>query len=146
VSDIEYLATIESGKGPGNSVLKTDEGSVTATGDIASITASASTDLYVARAKCSARLETDSASQKVGQVELKVNGVIKETFSFSLSGSNVGNSGGSTTTNYEFECVGLKVDATQIIKLEFVTDPTGVTVDAFLECIEIDDGVSPRLP
>jgi len=51
VSDIEYLATIESGNGPGNSTLRTDEGFLSATGDLATLTAAASKDLYLASGK-----------------------------------------------------------------------------------------------
>ena len=143
VSDIEYLATIESGNGAGNSTLKTDEGTLSATGDLASITASASKDLYLAKAIVSVRAESITTAATV-IVVLKVNGVIKETYSAEIIIAS--GEGATTSANYHFGCVGLKVDAAQIIKLEAVTVGTNLEVNGYLQCIEIDDGISPRLP
>ena len=44
VGDIEYLATIESGNGPGNATLKEDDGSLSVTGTLATITAGTGKD------------------------------------------------------------------------------------------------------
>jgi len=63
----------------------------------------------------------------------------------------VGN-GSSTTPSgiwsweYEFKNIGYKVDATEIIKLEVIAIDSQVDVEGFIQCIQIADGVSPRLP
>jgi len=119
--------------------LKTNEGSLSAIGDLASITASSNKDLYIARARCVASLETD-AIDNVSQVVLKVNGVIKETASSFLAKTTVQNAGSTSTTVYEFSCSGLKVTSGQIIKLEVISIGSSTTIDGFLECWEESSG------
>ena len=135
LSDIMFLAKKEfDGK------LKTDEGTISATGDIASITASSGKDLYLAKAKVSIRLESGGTAGGA-IVELKVNGVIKATW----AGELLISSGEAAHHNsvYEFVVSGLKVTATQIIKIEAVTVDADIEVNGELICFEEDTGVNP---
>ena len=141
VSDIEYLATIESGNGSGNAILRSNEGvRVGVTGDLATLTAAASKDMYLAGAACIFKIDT-VAALRTATVELKVNGVIKETAHCQLSTSGAGTS----TFSHHFNVKGLKVDAAQIIKLEVTVADAAIDVEGSILCIEIDDGVSPKL-
>ena len=138
LSDIEYLSIKDFG-----SKLTVTEGTLSATGDLTSVTAGAGKDMYLAKAKVSVRSEGPNVSATV-IVELKINGVIKETFSAWMADNTVSDSGGTSSTNYEFAFAG-KVAATQIIKLEAVTIGSGVEVNGVLVTFEEDTGVSPAI-
>ena len=138
LSDIEFLAKKEfDGK------LKTNEGTLSVTGDLATLTASAGKDLYLAKAKVSVRLEANAVTE-FSIVELKVNGVIKATWGVSLYGINIA-SAGSSSQNHEFVVSGLKVAATQVIKLEAVLVGPNTEVNGELVCFEEPTGGDPTI-
>ena len=99
--------------------------------------------MYLARAYVSLAQDANNAVADC-IVELKVNGVIKETFSGRMQGGATPGFGGTSASSYEFAFVG-KVAATQIIKLEAVTVDSGVTVNAVLVTFEEDTGASPAI-
>lgn len=137
-SDVSFLMKKEF-----EGALVHNEGTISATGDLATLTASASKDMYVARAKITFSTEGTAQSEKSGQeVVLKVNGTIVETCTASISQTGAG-----VVNNlvYEFKNMGLKVATTEIIKLEVITLGTLVTVSGFLECVEVDTGLDPTL-
>ena len=136
LSDIEYLAIKEfDGK------LRSAEGFLSATGDLATLTATAGKDMYIARAKVVFFVNTGSAAGSVGdEVVLKINDVIVETAKFSF-----GTNAGGTTFEYEFKNVGQNVAATQIIKLEVITLDASTDVEGFIECFEETTGDSPAV-
>jgi len=137
VSDIEYLATIESGNGPGNATLESSQVQVTTTGIGATLTATGGKDLYIARAKVSSESPIQVPSGFL-VIELQQNGTPIETFTMS---TEIDQSG-----QYEFKNIGHKVDATQTWRLNVITNTSnGHDIETMIECIEIDDGVSPRL-
>jgi len=141
VSDIEYLATIESGNGSGNSILKNNEGSRTTAGTLATVTPTGTDDLYLAGASISHEGRTTGNTVLV--VELRQNGTVIETF----RGDRSVPSDTGATTVYHFNQKGHKVDGSaQTWTLEVISIGTGDAVEGNIECIEIDDGVSPRLP
>ena len=137
LSDIEYLSIKEF-----DSKLTTKENSLSATGDLVTTTASSGKDMYIAKAKIIFRGENSSVAG-ISSVELKVNGVIKETASTFLFIS----AGEATDTNmvYEFVTTGLKVAATQIIKLEVITIEANTTIDGVLTTFEETTGESPAV-
>ncbi len=136
LSDIEFLAKKEfDGK------LRTAKGTLSATGDLATITANSGKDMYLAKAKVSARIE-DTAKNRTVIVELKVNGVIKATWACDLS-AQFTTIGATSSIGYEFVMSGIKVAATQIIKLEVVTLDASVEVNGELVVFEETTGESP---
>jgi len=135
LSDIEFLSIKEfDGKAVTSEVTRlTADGA----GDLATLTASSGKDMYLAKAKINVITNNATALQTV--IELKVNGVIKETFdSLLLTTAN-------TTINYEFAITGLKVAATQIIKLELISLGANTQVNSVLECFEETTGESPQI-
>ena len=141
MSDIEYLAIKEN-----DGKLVKNEGFLSATGDLATLTASAGKDMYVARAKVAAFSNNDTSTAFIAcEVVLKINNVIVETFktSFGSGGTNVAN--GMVGTSYEFKNIGHKVAATQIIKLEVISIDAECDVEGFVECFEEPTGGDPRV-
>ena len=125
--------------------LITAEGTRTTSGDIATITAASGKDMYLAKAKCSVRLTGVDTLANVF-VELKANAVIKATWSVRPHmGANAQGFAGTNSFNYEFVMSGLKVLATEIIKLEAVTVDANVEVNGELVCLEEDTGADPIL-
>ena len=116
--------------------LVVNEGVRTATGTLATLTASSGKDFYLAGAQLS-WVKTSATGAFLLKVELQVNGVVKETFV----------SQGDTTEHYyppyHFMQKGIKVIATQVIKLEVVTIGTTTTVEGSLSCFEEDTGGDP---
>ena len=139
LSDIEFLSIKEfDGK------IRSDEGFLSATGDLATLTATSGKDMYLARAKVIFFINSESASVAAGdEVVLKLNGVIKETSRSTTAGT--GGGGGNGTVIYEFKNIGQKVLATQIIKLEVITLDTQSDVEGFIECFEETTGESPAV-
>ena len=136
LSDIEFLMKKEF-----DSKLRTAEGTLSVTGDLATLTANSGKDMYLAKAKVSARSETTNTSNDVAIVELKVNGAVKATWVCQL---NVTSSGaGTTNPSYEFVVSGLKVAATEIIKLEVISLNANVEVSGELVVVEETTGESP---
>ena len=141
LSDIEYLAIKEfDGK------LTTGEGTLTVTGDLVTITAAVGKDMYLAKAKVSVRLETISGvtSNKQVIIELKANGVIKGTWAAVLH-TDIDDVGGDSNATYEFAIAGIKVAATEIIKLEVVTLGTLIEANGELVVFEEDTGATPAV-
>jgi len=87
LSDIMFLAKKEFDgkmKLQGESDPTTDEGFLSATGDLCSVTAKTGKDLYIARAKITYFTNTTSPSAHGNcEVVLKINGVVVETTNFS---------------------------------------------------------------
>jgi len=140
LSDIEYLAIKEF-----DSKLVENESTqgTGATGDLGTLTASSGKDMYLASAKCSFQAATNAGGK--AQVELKVNGVIKETAVLHVvSSSGTANGKGSQSMEYEFKNIGQKVAATQIIKLEVISNTTAI-VEGYVQCFEEDTGASPAV-
>lgn len=134
MSDIEYLSVKEfEGK------LRTDEGTQNGvTGDLGTLTASVGKDMYLAKAKVS--WEINDAATRVGTVELKINGVAVEKYTFR------GESPEFTADSYEFVNIGQKVETGDIIKLEVTQSGTNVDVEGTIVCFEEDTGTSPQIP
>jgi len=139
LSDIEYLAIKEfDGK------LRSAEGTLSAAGDLATLTANGGKDMYIASAKVTFFANADGAESTADEVVLKLNGTIIETAKWSLDDSGAV-SGGVLAFTYEFKNIGQKVAATQIIKLEVITLDAEVDVEGFIEVFEEDTGASPAV-
>jgi len=122
--------------------LVSDEGALSAAGDLASLTASAGKDLYVARAQVIWSTETADLEEAISmQVVLKINDVIIETCMASISQTGAG--GGSPNLVYEFKNMGFSVAATQIIKLEVINIAADIQIEGFLSGVEVDTGANP---
>ena len=138
LSDIEFLS-----KKAFDGKLKTNEGTKAdgATGDLATITASSGKDMYLAKAKVSARMDATNTSNQL-TVELKVNGIVKATWESKVTDvSNVSDRGGASShDNYEFVLSGLKVTAGQIIKLEVISSGSDTDISGELVCFEEPTG------
>ena len=132
LSDIEFLAIKEfDGK------LKQSDGSIFATGDVATITASSGKDMYLARAKIT--ISSTSTAGTSSTVVLKVNGTVVGTTVARLDDTSNG------TYVYEFASSGLKVAATEIIKIEVTIYGTNQTISGELICFEETTGESPQI-
>ena len=137
MSDIMFLAVKEF-----DSKLRSAEGSVTAAGDIATLTANSGKDMYLARAKITFIAEVgNSGLSSQDEVVLKINGTIIETTKNSMG---IGATG-IVAWEYEFKNVGHKVATGEIIKLEAITLDSDITVEGFIECFEETTGETPRL-
>ena len=136
MSDLLFLSVKEhAGK------LRTDEGFLSATGDLATLTATTGKDMYIGRAKVTFFANTNNALSTADEVVLKLNGSIIETSKQSVRW-NAANAGGGTF-EYEFKNMGHKVLAGQIIKLEVITIGAAIDVEGFIECFEETTGESP---
>lgn len=141
LSDIEYLAIKEFG-----GKLKTDSGVTTGTAaqDIATLTASSGKDMYLASAKISIRCGTSNISD--ASVQLSANGVVIGEYRGSFMNSAVGRNAGATSAdNFEFAIKGVKVAATQIIKMRATTIGSSIIIAGELVCFEETTGVSPKI-
>jgi hypothetical protein len=139
LSDMMFLAKKEfDGK------LVEDEGTLSVTGDLCSLTASTGKDMYLASAKISIFNETDNTGNDAITVVLKVNDVIKETYTV-RTGSSTGGTNVSGQDNYEFNLKGVKVLATEIIKLEVTSIDANVGANGQLTCFEEDTDADPSI-
>jgi len=139
LSDIEFLAIKEFG-----GKLRSAEGSVTAAGDIASLTANTGKDMYFASANVTFALEDVSNNSAVlDDVVLKINGTIIETVVSTLEA--VTSKGSTSVFTYQFRNIGHKVAAGQIIKIEAITVDTDTRIEGFIECFEENTGTSPAV-
>jgi len=132
LSDIEYLAIKEfDGKMVKNGSIRTT------TGDIATLTASSGKDMYLAKAVIVA--DGVGTSLDTIRVDLKINGTTEEIFSGEMiSGQGV--------VPFHFGLTGVKVAATEIIKLELITiDSNAIAVAGMIECFEETTGESPQV-
>jgi len=141
LSDIEFLAIKEFG-----GKLKKNEGFLSATGTLATLTAAGGKDMYIARAKVTLYLNATRKSSVADKVELQINGTNVETAVWTVQGSSTSQDSGVNAIIYEFKNIGHKVLATQIIKLEVITLSAEVDVEGFIECFEETTGVSPQIP
>ncbi len=113
--------------------LRVDEGSLTGTGTLASLTASSGKDMYLSSASVSLR-KTGSTGASNHTVELQVNGVVKETFTtfeFASAGK---------LSAYHFSTKGLKVAPTEVIRLQVTELGTATQVEGTLQCWEESSG------
>jgi len=99
--------------------------------------------MYLARAKCTVTPNAGNDDNS-GEMVLKVNGVIFETTKWRIKGSTSTGDTGQKAHVYEFVNVGQKVAATQIIKLEVISNTLSVC-EGFLSCFEEDTGASPAV-
>ena len=137
LSDIEFLSKKEfDGK------LRTTEAFSTATGDLVTLTANSGKDMYLARAKVTLYLSSGGTSSS-DKIELSANGTVIETITTSLR--NDSTNGAATYHTYEFKNIGLKVAATQIIKVEIIALDSETEVEGFLSCFEETTGEDPTI-
>ena len=132
LSDIEYLAIKEfDGK------LRNAKGANrTTTGDLATLTANSGKDMYLAVAKASCDFSGNGSATLV----LKVNGTIEGTWRVeTMTNATLEN------PHYEFALKGVKVAATQIIKLEVTVADVDLAISGELVCFEETTGESPQI-
>ena len=141
LSDIEYLSIKEF-----DSKLVQADGTATATGDLASLTASSGKDMYLAKARINVGYTGATGLNEVGaNIVLKVNGTVVETVNARFIRSSV-EIDSVMTYNYDFSNIGQKVAATEIIKLEVISiSSTSITVAGALVCFEETTGDSPAI-
>lgn len=137
MSDILFLSVKEhAGK------LRENEGGRSTTGDLATLTANTGKDMYLAKAKFTASNTSTTLQSNTVIVELKVNGIVHETANIELV--TTASSEGPITRDYQFVTSGVKVAASQIIKLEVITiDSANITVEGVITCFEEATGESP---
>ena len=136
LSDIEYLAVKEfDGK-----IVK-NEGFLSTTGDLATLTASSGKDMYLVRAKINWHQNAGINSYQAAEAVMKINGTIVETSKVLFIGNST--SAANNTVNYDFTNIGHKVAATQVIKIEVITIGAGIDAEGFIECVEEATGASP---
>jgi len=137
MSDILFLSVKEhAGK------IRSNEGFLSTTGDLAALTANAGKEMYLARAKVVFFTNTTNVSAD-DEVVLKINGTIIETVKYSSAVSSGSGIGGNAKAYYSFENMGHKVAAWEIIKLEVIALSSVVDVEGFIECFEEPTGQSP---
>ena len=122
--------------------LRENEGGqpVNTTGDLATLTAAAGKDMYLGEAHANVALEDRTGHFGTGTIELKVNGVTKETWNFTL---NITPGEGSTGMDSHEFLIGFKVTTGQIIKLECTSAGTNVLTEGSIVCWEEDTGTNP---
>jgi len=147
VGDIEFLCKKEFG-----GKLRTGEGTLSATGDLVKITANSGKDMYLAKAKVSARTEDATSGPLTVIVELQAgaNGseTTKATWACEVSGMATGAQtagSGSSTATYEFAVSGIKVAATEVIQLEATTVDVDVEVSGEIVVFEETTGADPTI-
>ncbi len=141
LSDIEFLAIKEFG-----GKIVSNEGTVTTTGDLATLTANSGKDMYLAKAKVSVMPNTLATGISPYLVELKINGTTVESFNGVMEADTGVDYAEQGNPQYEFINIGRKVAATQIIKLEVITN-TGndQTFEGSILCFEEATGDSPQI-
>jgi len=120
----------------------TDEGTLSVAGTLCTITAPASHDLYLAKAKWSCALE-QSLTQGSAIVELRVNGVVKATVRAFLSDTSIGDNGANSVFEYEFAIAGLKVLAGEVIIIEATTVEVNIEVNGEIIGWSVATGLDP---
>jgi hypothetical protein len=134
--DIQFLAHKEF-----NGKLVTDEGTLTAAGDLCTITANTGKDLYLAGAKLN--WVTNAANFNM-VAELKAGPVGSETVIETYRGTTIA-SLGTGNMQYEFKTKGIKVTAGENILIELTSFSSAGTEDCegIIQGWEEDTGVSP---
>jgi hypothetical protein len=116
--------------------LKSNEGFLSATGNLATLTAASGKDLYLTSAKVHFHSNSASNATAVTEVTLDINGTIVETV-------KSGHNGIILVHDYEFKNIGHSVAATEIIKLEVISIDAAVDVEGFVQAIEVPSGENP---
>jgi hypothetical protein len=132
VGDIGFLAVKQF-----DNKLRTDEGTLTGTGVLASITANVGKDMYIAGASLTYVKNIGSGSFNV-QVELQVNGIVIETY---ISRGSASSPGGFHP--YHFNQRGLMVAAGETIELVVTALGSSSQIEGNLLVWEEDTGESP---
>jgi len=138
VSDIEFMAIKEfDGK------LVHNEGALTAAGTLCTLTASSGKDLYLAKAVVYVKVDTVNVAAEVATIELQANGVVIETV-------GVGKESGASTVSeigYVIHLAGhgIKVAATQILKLEATVLDGAISLEGAIYGFEETTGDSPAV-
>lgn len=139
LSDIEYLAIKEfDGK------TRQNDGTRSSTGTLATLTANSGKDMYLSGAKITIGHNNSLVSSAFGltQVDLTVNGTVIE----SCVRSSISTTGGTFDVEYQFNTKGVKVAATQIIKLEVAAiNNSRETISGVINVFEEDTGASPAI-
>ena len=120
--------------------LKSDEGFLSAAGDLATLTAASGKDLYLTAAKVVLFANSASGASVADEVVLKVNGSVVETAKSSWNETS------HATYIYEFKNIGHKVVysvGTEILKLEVITLDTQIDAEGFIQAIEVPTGENP---
>lgn len=139
LSDLEFISIKEfEGK------VRTAYGTLSATGDLVSLTANTGKDMYLASAKINVFFIGANSGNQVANVELKLNGVTMES-SHQRGGRSNSGVDGTGHRDYLFNLKGIKVLAGQIIKLEVITLGTITDVNGQLTCFEEDTGSTPAI-
>jgi len=138
LSDIEFLAIKEF-----NGKLRSDEGFLSAIGDLATLTANTGKDMYLARAKVTFFMNNFTGASVTEKCELKLNGTTIETARASITQSTIDS--GTSTIIYEFKNIGHKVLSGEIIKLEVIVNDSDVDIEGFIECFEEDTNDTPQI-
>lgn len=121
--------------------LKHDEGNAAAAGDVCTLTAAASKDLYLSAAQVVFYADTTTVNTSGDEVVLKVDGAIVETAKASLAKGTTDS--GNSAFVYDFRNLWHKVDATQILKLEAITLDAATEVEGVIQAVEVPDGQNP---
>jgi len=128
--DIAYLSKKEfDGK------LRQADGSLSVTGDLATLTANAGKDMYLAKATVVFYNNSASNPTVASKVSLLLNGVTVEVVASQI---------GLITESFQYIFVNLgKVATTQIIKLEVTAIDTNVDIEGSIVVFEEDTGTDP---
>jgi len=140
LSDIEFLSIKEF-----NGDLKTDENTRNSVGTGAFVTAGSGKDLYLAKAKCTITTRSTNFNGSA-VVQLQANGVPKATHSEAVSATAAGAPSDAGAGVYEFVISGIKVAATQTIRLEVTTVSNAkVEINTEIICFEKVTGEPPAV-
>ncbi len=132
VGDIGFLAVKQF-----ENKLRTDEGTLTGTGVLASITSNVGKDMYIAGASLTYVKNIGSGSFNV-QVELQVNGIVVETY---ISRGSASSPGGFHP--YHFNQRGIMVAAGETIELVVTALGSSSQIEGNILVWEEDTGESP---
>lgn len=111
--------------------LLTDEGTRNTVGTLAAVTAPGGKDLYLAKAKISAR-----SGSGVTKIELQADGVAIATWEGTVSST--------LNTPYEFVISGVKVLTTEVLRIEVTEIGSASTnISGEIVCVQVDTGVDP---
>lgn len=140
--DIAFLAKKEfDGK------LRENEGSRSTIGTLATLTATSGKDMYLAKAKVNVFQNSNTAPTTVSAnitIELQANGIVQETYQTILPW-DTNPTFSPPNANYEFVISGIKVSATQVIKLEVTAIGVDVDVEGVITCFEETTGEDPSV-
>jgi len=142
MGDLEFLSIKEF-----DSKLRQDDGTLTAIGDLATLTANTGKDMYLGKAKIvMQRIINPGASFHTATVALKLNGITVEQGVITTT-TGASNTSGLLSMEYEFISIGQRVTAGQIIKLE-VTAITSAdsSISGTLVCFEETTDDTPQIP